>query len=408
MPSRIQLTPLSANKTPTADDVNLIYHILNGTYSNTRGSYTETNTRGYGMSVQFTNYDGRLSSGLIDVAKYALEVRNRESTAQKTFAARRADNKIVFSVEGGLAYAVKDTDSGTTPTQVIVHGTPAGGVLSGTYPNPSGTEYNTIYPTMIVAWYGDATTTLIGGNWELINAPGWVICDGSSVTLRNGTSGFATPDMRDRLPIGAGTSVAYKGTTGNSWTALASVSIAHGHTITGHTHTIAHNHGLNSHTHSPGFHTHTINDHAHGQNGHTHTMDHGHALSGVAQTNGVVIPASGSTYIASSTAPLTLTVSQGGHTHIFPNDVSISGSAVALSGASTGGPSNPNTQGSGVLSTNSPSATSTGAPDTVFVTAGSGTANSGDSGTLTMASQTTLTSINARPPVLGWHWIMKL
>jgi hypothetical protein len=419
MPSKVQLTPLSTNKAPTAEDMNAVYHILNGTYSNTRGAYTETNTRGYGMSVQLTSFDGRMASGLIDVSRYALEVRNRETGTQKTFAARRADNKVVFSVEGGLAYAVKDTDSGTSPTQVIVHGTPAGGILTGTYPNPSfaSPEYSTIYPTMIVAWYGDATTVLIGGNNELANAPGWVICNGATVTLRSGGL-LATPDMRDRLPIGAGSSIAYKATAGNTWTALASTTIAHTHTLADHAHAMNHSHTMSAHVHNMTDHLHTGGDHTHGMNAHTHTgpshqhTGPSHVHSGA---NLFISGALGGPSATSTRADGANPVASDSHGHSL-NTLDVGGSTNAegtgLTSAEgtgpTGVPSTPNTAGiAAAYNTGS----AVGAP---FNTGGNSDATSNPTpgstsgaGTISIVTQQTLTT-NTQPPVLGWHWIMKL
>ena len=312
MPSRRQLNIISNTRAASVDDINAIYHVLNGSYSNASGVSAANALRGHGMSVQLTGYDGRLTSpdgvlGSLDTTRYALEVRNRESTARRTAAFRDYDNTVVAEVRAGYLRAIDTASSVSTAAPVIVSGTLAGGVLTGTYPNPSFSATSLellLKPTMIVAWYGAYTVTARtdggpGYNNEVTDAPGWVFCDGSfygvntNVRLRAGGT-IVPPNMANTLPIGAGT-IAHQGTGGTAWASLASVSTpAHNHGFT-HEHSgPSHDHGLNSHTH--GFtathqhttptHSHTLSAHIHNQTTHVHSIgSHTHSGSSLAYSH---------------------------------------------------------------------------------------------------------------------------
>lgn len=67
-------------------------------------------------------------------------------------------------------------------------------------------SYNGVPLGTVVSWYGDIAKPLPAG---------WVRCDGSTVTLPDGSS-FATPNLSDRFVIGAGQAAPYKQSGGEA------------------------------------------------------------------------------------------------------------------------------------------------------------------------------------------------
>lgn len=295
MPSRSILNILNLKDVVTTEDVNILYRIVNGMYDTHKA---------HGIAVKLTAFDGRLATGQIDTTSYALDVRNRELSQQKAFAARDGNNSIIFDIKGGKTYASGNVGTAAA-NEVIVNGTNAGGVLSGTYPNPAfaSPEYVVFQPKMLMQWYGAFSTTSradgFGGfNAEVTGAPGWVFCNASiNVKMRDGST-VTKPDFSDYIAIGPGTVPYTTKNTPITWASIASISIAHTHpgaththTLNGHTHDLVnHTHGLNSHVHDMGSHlhdmgshdhtmqahVHSLNAHVHGINSHNHGMNHTH------------------------------------------------------------------------------------------------------------------------------------
>lgn len=126
--------------------------------------------------------------------------------------------------------------------------------------------------------------------------PGWLLCNGADLdrttylrlfqaigTVYGSASGttFKIPDLRDRFPMGAGTSH-FLGESGGSETS----SHTHSHSHGGNTLSFIHTHTERSHTH-PGSHQHGVGSHTHDFT-HTHSIDHDHdtQLSGNVQYTG--------------------------------------------------------------------------------------------------------------------------
>lgn len=114
-------------------------------------------------------------------------------------------------------------------------------VLKNTFPNITGPVTKTqddlnatafTFPIGIISiWYGAS-----------IDVPnGWAVCNGQTVARSDGLGDITTPDLRDRVVIGAGT-LAAQGIQIGATTASGTTTAAgaHTHTISGgeHTHTI--------------------------------------------------------------------------------------------------------------------------------------------------------------------------
>jgi microcystin-dependent protein len=111
---------------------------------------------------------------------------------------------------------------------------------------------------------------------------GWLLCDGSAVSrstyarlfvaigttwgVGDGSTTFNLPDLRGRVPVGAGAGAGLTART------LAETSGTETHTgVTAHTHAgPSHTHTGPSHTHSGPSHTHSVSSHTHSGPSHTH------------------------------------------------------------------------------------------------------------------------------------------
>lgn len=145
----------------------------------------------------------------------------------------------------------------------------------------------------VIMWYG-----------LLANIPtGWQICDGTN----------GTPDMRDRFPVGAGTSYALNDTGGaNSVTLDVTQIPSHAHTGSSATESIAHTHDFSVTSGLSGAHDHT-------GTGTTSTVDLAHTHSGT----------TGSTSISHthgySSGDLTTSAVSNDHVHAFDVSTSAAG-----------------------------------------------------------------------------------
>lgn len=132
--------------------------------------------------------------------------------------------------------------------------------IKATFPNLTGpvtatqaTLNSTTIPAgVITIWYGSSSTVPLG----------WAICNGQIVPKSDGSGNITTPDLRDRVVVGAGSVIAAQGATAGATTATGASGAAgsHSHVVDGgaHTHTgsvLGHTLTLDqipAHTHSVG------------------------------------------------------------------------------------------------------------------------------------------------------------
>lgn len=110
-------------------------------------------------------------------------------------------------------------------------------VLQATFPNLTGAvtltedelnaSYNQIPVGIISVWYGSSASI----------PAGWAKCDGGTYALSDGSGNITTPNLVDRVVVGAGT-IAAQGQTAGATTASATSSSggSHSHTVAGGAH----------------------------------------------------------------------------------------------------------------------------------------------------------------------------
>jgi len=119
------------------------------------------------------------------------------------------NNKIYYTPDSG----------NNLPATVKITNPPLGGGVAA-FQN----TLNSFLPTgSIILWYGSIGTI----------PTGWQLCDGTTITLPNGTT-YPTPDLRDRFVVGAGGNYNVADTGGSA----DAIVPYHNHTLTdpGHTH----------------------------------------------------------------------------------------------------------------------------------------------------------------------------
>jgi microcystin-dependent protein len=207
---------------------------------------------------------------------------------------------------------------------------------------------------------------------------GWLLCNGAAVSRTtyanlwalisstygggDGVNTFNVPDMRSRMPIGAGagtglTSRALAATGGAETVTIASGNLpTHQHTLSAHTHNLgSHTHSLSSHTHAITVDTNNFStgghsvDHSHIGPSHAHNLPR--SLIATAGTNRAVV--------SSTSNQPTLFVENGGQSSSGGASVDHSHTANHGHTASSGGPSN-NTSGGPSADSGAPSSDITG------------------------------------------------
>jgi len=114
-------------------------------------------------------------------------------------------------------------------------------VLQNTFPNITGPveadqdSLNGLFSMplgIITLWYGAPEAV----------PSGWAVCNGASVAKSDGSGNITVPDLRNKIVMGAGTTVAQGASAGAlTDTATSSTGGAHTHTVPGvgaHTHTV--------------------------------------------------------------------------------------------------------------------------------------------------------------------------
>jgi microcystin-dependent protein len=237
---------------------------------------------------------------------------------------------------------------------------------------------------------------------------GWLVCDGSVLPVNqyqalfaliggayggNGSTTFALPDLRGRLPMGIGqgngrTLRKFGDFGGVEQTALTVDQLpTHNHPLGAHVHPMPHTHPLAAHNHAMA-HTHSLSahnhpmPHAHDMAAHTHTVTHSHQMNGGtgnegADPTGRFPGSSGGTKIYSNAGGRVMNAGV-----ISPDSTPSS----APSTANTGAPSATTTADSGAGNTGTPSNSNTadagsgGTGDPTNANTGSATGTTGTTG----------------------------
>lgn len=237
--------------------------------------------------------------------------------------------------------------------------------------------------------------------WPALTAPGgYLLCDGSLYSrsvysalfsilgTAFGQSGddpslFRVPDLRGRMPLGAGTATGPAGATNH---ALASMGgeethlmvlgeiAAHTHGLSGHSHAGAwHQHTMGNHTHAGANHLHDLQNHSHAGANHQHDLaNHTHGYSYTAPASVAGLGAGPAFYQATLGGSPQTSGPSPNNTGLADRSLQTGGPSINNSGWSdrdltTGAPNNNWTDG--------PNATQTGGPNIDSTTSvGSGTA----------------------------------